>query len=443
MRNLVPAFVTVVSYVVVSCIMVFANTGCEGDMMADLTPEANEPILEAANMNTPADTSQPPTDEQQEQDETDLKKVAIANNQFACDLYGQLRQTPGNLFFSPSSMSTALSMALAAARSNTAQQMRDVLHLELPDERLHAAYAELGSKLSSDQQGLELRVANRLWGQTGYEFLPEFLAITRDHYHAELGLVDYMQQTEAARQEINRWVEAQTNNRIKDLLPSGSLNDRTRLVLTNAIYFKGDWAKKFDANSTSDRAFHVSADEEVTVPFMSQDNRFRYGKTDKLALLEMPYKGAKCSMWILLPAEKDALNDLEAELSEANLNSWMNATAEKPVTVQLPKFSLNSEFSMNQVLTNLGMVDAFDEDLADFSGMTEQEKLYITAVVHKAFVDVNEKGTEAAAATGIAFGATSVRLDPIIFRADHPFLYLIRDNETGAILFLGRVTNPS
>ncbi len=373
----------------------------------------------------------------------DMREVARNNNQFALDLYQRLRNEPGNLFYSPGSISTTLAMALAGARSQTADQMRNVLHFELADERLHPAFAALRSQLLSDKQGMQIRMANRLWGQANYDFLADFLATTRDSYGAELGPVDFQNNAEAARQEINAWVADETNNKITDLIPGGTLDQYTRLVLTNAIYFKAEWQQKFDANSTHDSTFHVSEDEDVTVKFMGQKARFRHGKFDDLACLELPYKDGKCSMWVLLPESVDGLAKLEEHLNADKLEQYFADAELKLVITQMPKFSLSSTFQLSNVLGDMGMADAFDRDAADFSGITTDEKLYITAVMHKAFIDVNEKGTEAAAATGLAFGATSAAVNPTIFRADHPFLYLIRDNETGCILFMGRVVNPA
>ena len=370
-----------------------------------------------------------------------VQELAVANNQFAIDLYGQLRTEPGNLFFSPNSISTALAMTYAGAESSTAGQMAEVLHFELPEDRLHPAFSGLLGRLNSKKKGIEVRAANRLWGQKGYTFLPAYLQTTRDQYGAELGQVDFVQQTEAARQTINTWVQDQTNDKIKDLIPAGVLNNMTRLVLTNAIYFKGNWEHQFDKEATQSAPFHVSADEKVEVPMMFQKEKFAHGTVDDVQLLKLPYVGKDFSMLVLLPKAVDGLPALEQKLTIENLNKWMAVLEEKKVDVYLPKFKLTSEFSLDGVLAKMGMTDAFCPEQADFSGMTGNKELYISAVVHKAFVDVNEEGTEAAAATGVVVAVSSVQIIPT-FGAYPTFLFLIRDNQTNSILFMGRVTNP-
>ena len=370
-----------------------------------------------------------------------VQELAVANNQFAIDLYGQLRTEPGNLFFSPNSISTALAMTYAGAESSTAGQMAEVLHFELPEDRLHPAFSGLLGRLNSKKKGIEVRAANRLWGQKGYTFLPAYLQTTRDQYGAELGQVDFVQQTEAARQTINTWVQDQTNDKIKDLIPAGVLNNMTRLVLTNAIYFKGNWEHQFDKEATQSAPFHVSADEKVEVPMMFQKEKFAHGTVDDVQLLKLPYVGKDFSMLVLLPKAVDGLPALEQKLTIENLNKWMAVLEEKKVDVYLPKFKLTSEFSLDGVLAKMGMTDAFSPEQADFSGMTGNKELYISAVVHKAFVDVNEEGTEAAAATGVVVAVSSVQIIPT-FAAYPTFLFLIRDNQTNSILFMGRVTNP-
>jgi serpin B len=226
------------------------------------------------------------------------------------------------------------------------------------------------------------------------------------------------------------------------LIPAGVLNSLTRLVLTNAVYFKGDWAAQFDPQSTKDAPFHVSADDTIDVPMMFQKDEFRYAELDAIQILELPYVGDDFSMLVLLPQDMDGLSALEAKLTPGNLDRWLSALRPRKVDVYLPKFKMTSQFSLNGVLQDMGMSDAFDSDKADFSGMTGHKQLYITAVVHKAFVDVNEEGTEAAAATGVVMATKSVQVTPT-FRADHPFVFLIRDNQSGSILFMGRLLNPS
>jgi serpin B len=376
------------------------------------------------------------------QTNSDLSALVNGNNQFAFDLYGRLRAEPGNLFFSPSSISTALAMTYGGARAETATQMADVLHFDLAQDRLDTAFAALLDRLGVTKQGIEVRIANRLWGQAGYRFLPTYLQLAKEHYGAELGQVDFAQQTEAVRQEINAWVEEQTNDKIKDLIPAGVLNQLTRLVLTNAIYFKGDWAARFDKQATEELPFHLSADEKVDVPMMFQNGEFKYGAVDDVQILELPYIGSGFSMFVMLPKDVAGLAPVEEKLTPDNLGKWLSAPRKQKVDVYLPKFTMTSQFSLNGVLQAMGMTAAFDSDTADFSGMTGKKGLYLTAVIHKAFVDVNEEGTEAAAATGVVVGVKSIQVTPA-FRADHPFVFLIRDNQTESILFMGRLADPA
>lgn len=373
----------------------------------------------------------------------DARAVAQSNNRFAIDLYKGLREREGNLFFSPASISAALAMTYAGAEGATEKQMATVLHLELAEPQLHEGFATLSTILNSGAQGYRLTMANRLWAQESYPFRPEFVTTTRQHYGAEIAKVDF-RQTEEARDEINRWVEQQTEGKIEELLPPGILEAMTRLVLTNAIYFKGAWAEEFSKQATEEAPFHLSG-RQVKAPLMYQTDDFRYGQTDTLEVLELPYAGNDLSMLVLLPKERDGLSRLENQLSAENLEKWTSRLAKREVRVYLPRFKLSSQFKLGETLRSLGMTLAFSEK-ADFSGMSSAEDLLISEVIHKAYVDVNEEGTEAAAATAVVIApaaAVGKQEEPVVFRADHPFAFLIRDNRTGAVLFLGRVVNPS
>ncbi len=372
----------------------------------------------------------------------DVPAVVDGNNQFALDLYAKLREEKAdNLFFSPYGISTALAMTYAGARGETEKQMAEVLHFQAPQDRLPTAFASLMAKLQGRQDGNQLRIANRLWGQQGYGFLPEFLRVTREQYKAELALEDFATKPEEARKTINAWVEKQTVEKIKDLIPPGVLDQMTRLVLTNAIYFKGKWASRFDKKATQEAPFKLTPTKTASVPTMHRKDGFKYGTVDDAQLLELPYVGDELSMLIVLPKAVDGLADLEKRLTPADLGNWLPALHQQEVNVYLPRFTMTSQFQMNDVLKSLGMASAFAPDAADFSGMDGKRDLSISAVIHKAFVDVNEEGTEAAAATGVVMRAKAVRITPV-FRADHPFVFLIRDTGTGAILFVGRVANP-
>ena len=371
----------------------------------------------------------------------DLPAVAEANNAFALDLYGQLKGTEGNLFFSPYSVTSALAMTYAGARGQTDAEMAEVLHFSLPQERLHPACAELKQAVEGDRSvaGCELSVANALWAQQGLHLLDEFRELTRSHYGAGLRELDFHTATEQARQTINRWVEQQTRDKIRDLLKRGDVLPDTMLVLTNAIYFKGLWHQQFDKAQTREAPFTVEPGRQVRVPMMSQKGEFGLGHGDGLQLLELPYVGDELAMVILLPAAPDGLAALEESLNTANLGKWLATLRERDVVVYLPRFELTVRFDLTDVLRAMGMSAAFT-GRADFSGITGAKDLFISKVVHKAFVSVDEEGTEAAAATGVVMRKTAL---PPTFRVDHPFLFLIRHQPTGAILFVGRVTDPS
>ncbi|NQT51969.1 serpin family protein [bacterium] len=377
----------------------------------------------------------------------DVKGVVAGNNAFALDLYAKLSQEKGNLFFSPYSISTALAMTYAGARGNTETQMATALHFGLGQEPLHAAFHNLlEATRGGDKRGYQLSVANALWGQQGYGFLDQFLKVTQAHYGAGLRQVDFRGATEAARQRINLWVEKQTNGKIKDLIQPGILDELTRLVLTNAIYFKGDWASQFKKAATRDAPFTLAGGKTTTAPLMYQRQKFGYAESRDAQALEMPYVGEDLSMIVLLPRKADGLAALEASLSADTLNGWLGRMRHpRTVRVYLPRFKMTSAFRLGQQLKVMGMPDAFNARKADFSGMDGREDhLYIAAVIHKAFVEVNEEGTEAAAATAVVMKARSARIprDPV-FRADRPFLFLIRHKPTGSILFMGRVADPT
>ncbi|NTW38030.1 MAG: serpin family protein [Syntrophobacteraceae bacterium] len=375
-----------------------------------------------------------------------MERAVDGNTAFALQLYRKLGSTEDNLFLSPFSISTALAMTYAGARGNTAKEMAEALHFSLEGEELHSTFAALKRNLLELERkaGVRLKVANALWPQKGYPFLREYLGLVERYYGTTATPVDYARATEQARQTINQWVERETEQKIKDLIPSGILNPLTRLVLTNGIYFKGDWASQFKKSATHDAPFYGSRGSSINVPMMTQQHRFRYGERDDLQILELPYAGKELSLVVLLPRRVDGLPELERALTPEGLADRTGHLQEREVVVFLPKFKLTSLFRVDAALKVLGMEDAFSPERADFAGMDGKPHwLYIGAVLHKAFVDVNEEGTEAAAATGVVVGITSARVQPPMFRADHPFVFLIRDNQTGSILFMGRVVDPT
>ena len=373
----------------------------------------------------------------------DIQKVVVGNTAFATDLYAKLKNQPGNLFFSPYSISTALAMTYAGARGNTATQMANVLHFSVPQERLHPSFAALEAELNAVQKKgkVQLSVANSLWPQKGYPFRPEYLGLVKQYYGSNISPLDYEHATEAARKTINDWVERKTNRKITDLIKPGVLDSMTRLVLANAIYFKGNWASQFDSKETEEERFLVAADKSVKCKLMHRTRTYAYAETPELQVLELSYARGDLSTVVLLPRRIDGFGTLEAQLAPAKLAEWTQALREYEVMVSLPKFKLTREFSLKETLIAMGMADAFSGN-ADFSGMERSRGFFVSTMVHKAFVDVNEQGTEAAAATAVV-RPLGMAPEPVVFRADHPFIFLIQDKQNGSILFMGRVTDPT
>lgn len=396
----------------------------------------------AAGVLLVAGCSEPIPDPPPKPPSPDMATVVEGNTAFAFDLYGKLGKERGNVFFSPQSVSTALAMTYAGARGETAEQMAKTLHFTLPPERLHPAMgATIRQSPAGSKPPYELHAANALWGQRGYPFHPDFVGLTRKDYGAGLREVDFEGATEEARGAINQWVEKETREKIKDLVPSGALDTQTRLVLTNAIYFKGTWLKQFERKATREEPFFISAEKKQPVPLMHQNGSFRYLREPDCRVLEMPYTGGDLSMVVLLPERVDGLSALEQSLDAAKLKKYLSALREQKIDVYLPRFRMTCGAELKEALSELGMPRAFSPSQADFGGMVREPKpLFISKVIHKAFVDVNEEGTEAAAATAVVVGEKSAR--PEVFRADHPFLFLIRDLRTGSILFMGRVADP-
>jgi serpin B len=375
-----------------------------------------------------------------------LGALSSSNNEFALELYQQLSSQSGNLFYSPFSISQALAMTYAGAKGETEKQIASTLHFDLTQADLHAAFNALSATLAGragdkDQGGFELNIANALWGQQGFAFQPEFLDTLALNYGAGMQAVDFAA-SDAARQTINDWVAEQTKDKIQDLIPEGALNDLTRLVLTNAIYFKAAWLLPFDEKTTQNDTFDLLDGSEVQVPMMRQVESFGYLKAEDYEAVELFYEGRELSMVILMPDE-DQFAAFEQNLKAATVQSIIDQLAVERLDLSMPKFKVESSFGLAETLAAMGMLDAFDVASADFSGMTGQPDLYITDVVHKAFVDVNEIGTEAAAATGAVMGVKSMPTgEPIQVKIDRPFLFVIRDVETGAMLFFGRIVQP-
>ena len=368
------------------------------------------------------------------------------NSAFAMGLYQKLRASNGNIFFSPYSISTALAMTYGGARGNTEKEMAKTLRFSLDQDNLHQAFAREESRLNKIQKSgnIKLSVANSLWPQQDYKFLDQYLSLVKKNYGVSITPVDYKRAREAARKMINRWVEDKTQDKIRDLIQPGTFDALTRLALVNAIYFKGDWQSQFKADKTKDAPFHISSGKFIQAPMMTQKNKFKYADLGSFEMLELPYVGNEMSMIVLLPKEIDGLKQLEDDLSIENLEQWKARLNKRELIVFLPKFEMTSMFRLDDTLKSMGMVDPFSSLKANFAGMDGRpDWLYIGAVIHKAFVDVNEEGTEAAAATAVVVTAQSMPAPIPVFHADHPFIFLIQDNETGSILFMGRMNNPT
>ncbi|MCK5283867.1 MAG: serpin family protein [Nanoarchaeota archaeon] len=386
-----------------------------------------------------------------------VKAVVNANNQFAFDLYSELNKAEdSNIFYSPYSISSALAMTYEGAKGQTADEMRAVFHFP-ENSILRPNFAAIYNDINQGSKAYELNTGNALWVQEDFQFLQDYLTTVEKYYGGKAENLDFVGETEKSRQTINSYIEEQTNNKIKDLIPPGVLSPMTRLVLTNAIYFKGTWEWEFDKGDTRDQDFKITPENIVKVPMMYMDPdkaRFNYADIGDLQILELPYKGEEISMLVLLPKQGEdydfetgeiitsdyTLEDIE--LTSEKLEEYKAQMKEtKLSSIYLPKFEFDTKYFMKQTLSAMGMPTAFSGN-ADFSGMTLAEQLFISQVIHQAYVKVDEKGTEAAAATAV--GVTgSAAMPRNIFRADHPFIFIIQEKQTGNILFIGRVVNPS
>lgn len=379
----------------------------------------------------------------------DYRALVEGNNAFALDLYQTLRSQGGNLILSPFSISLALAMTYAGARGATESQMAETLHFDLPQGHLHPAFNALDQELATrgeakadEEELLQLNIANAVWAEQSYPFLQEYLDLIASNYGAGILLADFINQFETVRKEINGWVFDQTQEKIKDLLPEGVLNSNTRMVLVNAIYFKADWLSQFDANDTYDSPFHLLDGTEVTVEMMHQGMNVPYYRGDGFQAVELPYAGDTASMVILVPDEGN-FEAFESSLNSGLLDESINGMQPTSLMLALPKFTFESAFDLADALKFMGMLDAFDPENADFSGMTTRKDLFVSDVVHKAFVAVDEEGTEAAAATAVIIEATGALLHDVTLTIDRPFLFIIRDKPSRQLLFIGRVLNPT
>ena len=406
----------------------------------------------------PYSPDQPPQANDTGSTESGIQQVVNANNQFAFDLYSELnKDSDGNLFYSPYSISAALAMTYEGAKGQTADEMKFVFHF--PESNiLRPNFATIYNNINEGNNDYELKTGNALWVQQDYPFLEDYTSRVENYYGGKTANLDFIKETEKSRQTINSFIEEQTNNKIKDLIPSGVLNSLTRLVLTNAIYFKGTWEWEFDKSDTREQDFKITENNIVKTPmmYMKPDKTlFNYASIGGLQILELPYKGEEISMLILLPKQEGEKYDCETgelissdytleyiELSSEKLEEYKVQMQETKLdSIYLPKFEFDTKYTLNKNLKALGMLTAFSMD-ADFSGMDGTQDLFISAVIHQAYVKVDEKGTEAAAATAVVMDKMAA-MPSNVFRADHPFIFIIQEKETGNILFMGRVNNPN
>ena len=380
----------------------------------------------------------------------EITALVEGNSAFAFDLYQALRTKDGNLFYSPQSISMALAMTYAGARGETTQQMADTMHFTLSQTELHPAFNSLDIELAKrgqgakgkDGEGFRLNTVNAIWGQKDYKFLTAYLDVLAENYGAGLRILDFISNTEKSRITINDWVSDQTEGRIKDLIPQGAINELTRLVLTNAIYFNAAWQHPFNTAMTTDGQFHLLDGNQVKSPMMKQTETHAYAKGEGYQSVELLYDGGEISMIILLP-EAGKFEAFEKGLNAQQIATITKSLQKARVTLTMPRFEFDSDFSLKGTLAGMGMPVAFTEN-ADFSGMTGKRELMISDVIHKAFVSLDEAGTEAAAATAVIVGVTSAPVEPPVqVTVDRPFIFLIRDIGTGTILFVGRVLNPT
>ena len=448
--------------VVAAALFLFAGlAGCREEIPATVSSTAQAPT-EAA-LTTPVLPAPTAAELDSDKDRSvpsvgpaDLGELVRGNNAFAFDLYHALSGREGNLFYSPFSISQALAMTSSGARGETLRQMEATLHHRLPQSELHSEFNALDRTLASrgqepggvpndageTRQYFRLNIANALWGQQGYEFLPDFLDVLAENYQAGMMAVDFVAAPEESRVRINDWVTEETEGKIKDLLPPGTIDESTRLVLTNAIYFNASWLWQFNPRDTEVRPFHLAGGGTVAVPMMTETTKefYGYARGDGYQVIDVPYSWGELSMAILLPDE-GKLGEFEDSLDSEILDRVIDEIEIGYVTLTMPLFKFESEFSLGGALAEMGMPDAFASG-ADFSGMTGSRDLWISEVVHKAFVSVDEEGTEAAAATAVATNDSGPVKEPIVVTVDRPFIFLIRDAGTGTILFLGRVSNP-
>jgi serpin B len=437
-------------------LMVVILVGCAGGGAVELAPDPESISDEEGGVKTP-DVETEATQSERVRivdpgtDPEDQVALAVGNSNFSLDLYQQLSQQEGNLFFSPYSISLALAMVYAGARGTTESQMAKTLHFTLSQDQLHAAFNALDQEITSRSQGNEdygdpgfqLNTANSIWGQKGFAFEEMFLDVLAENYGAGLRMADFQKNPESARQIINDWVSQQTMEKIQDLISPGSIDSMTRMVLANAIYFYAAWANEFNENLTEEAPFYLLDGKEVIIPMMNQEQSFPYLRGEGYQVVELPYTGSKLSMLIVVP-DSGSYEAVESSMDVGQMTEIVDLLSHQEVQLGIPKFTFESKYTLTDTLSVMGMDEAMNPSSADFSGMDTTQELFIGAVVHKAFVAVDEKGTEAAAATAVEMAATSMEEEeqPIELTIDRPFIFIIRDRPSNTILFMGRVVDP-
>ncbi len=448
-------------FLLLSAVIVLSLVSCGQTTYAELTSSASPSPTPSIVPSIVIASPRSPSVTQTAQKLTPPPRTSVAQlpfvegiTAFACDLYQWLKGNDGNIFFSPYSISTLMAMGYAGARGETEKQIANVFYFSLPQDQLHPAFKALNDAInrrsnatatpavspvaSTDPKAFKLSTVNVVWGQEGYKFSPEYLDTLNKNYGGGLKSIDFANKSEESRVTINDWISNQTNDKIKDLLAPGMVNPATRMVLTNAIYFKANWLVPFDEFSR-DRPFYLLDGTEISVPTMHKKEFFNYAENDSYQAAELPYYGGELSMVVLVPKDGH-FNEFENSLNEQGLSDIVKSFTSKEIRVLMPKFKFDSSFSLGKTLSDMGMPIAFT-GAADFSGMTGQRDFSMSFVVHKSFVAVDEIGTEAAAASAAGYNTASS--DPIPFTVNRPFIFFIRDIKTGTILFLGRVLNPA
>ena len=375
------------------------------------------------------------------------KSTVEGNNKFAFELFHKLKpdRHSKNLIFSPFSVSSVLAMTYAGARNETQSEMSRTLHFSLKQNNVNSDFDTLLKKITINRGSVQLTIANSLWAQKDSKFLDSYFNLIKSYYKAELQNVDFVNsdEREKTRLMINKWVENKTNNKIKDIMKPGILDDYSSLVLVNAIYFSGKWAIPFNRENTLRDTFHLTAKKSIETPFMKNTLKLKYFENDKLQSVEIPYMGNKITMIIVLPKIKTGVEELDKSITYISYKQMLDSMKNETVELTMPKFQMTSYFQLEHILKNMGMKISFSEN-ADFSGMTGDSTLSIDRVIHKAFIDISEEGNEIPPSKVVAMGpsASPQNRQAKTFLADHPFLFLIKDEETGSILFMGKINKP-